>query len=108
MSTRPIPSSGEAIPVVGLGTWRAFDAGAAPAERGPLEAVLGEFAAMGGRLVDSSPMYGAAETVVGDVAAGLGLRPRLFLATKVWTSGKAAGIQQMEQSMARLRAAGST
>ena len=55
-------------------------------------------------MVDTSPMYGAAETVVGDLAAELGVRPKLFLATKVWTTGREAGIQQMEASMKRLRA----
>jgi diketogulonate reductase-like aldo/keto reductase len=102
--TRAIPSTGEAIPALGLGTWRAFDVGAAPADRAPLRAVLAGFAAAGGALVDSSPMYGQAEAVVGDLAAALGLAPRLFLATKVWTSGQAAGARQMEQSLARLRA----
>jgi diketogulonate reductase-like aldo/keto reductase len=102
--TRRIPSSGESLPVIGLGTWQTFDVGAAAAERAPLEEVLGEFVAMGGKLVDSSPMYGNSEQVVGDLSAGLGLRRKLFIATKVWTSGKAAGIKQMEDSMRKLRA----
>src|SRR6266850_29538 len=87
---RPIPSSGEKIPVVGLGTWRTFDVGASAAERAPLEEVLRSFVELGGRVVDSSPMYGAAESVVGDLAAGLAIGDRLFLATKVWTSGRDA------------------
>jgi diketogulonate reductase-like aldo/keto reductase len=66
--------------------------------------VLERFVALGGRVIDSSPMYGAAETVVGDLAADLGVADRLFLATKVWTSGRDAGIAQMEQSVKRLRA----
>ncbi|HEU5170605.1 MAG TPA: aldo/keto reductase [Gemmatimonadales bacterium] len=102
--TRPIPSSGEAIPVIGLGTWQTFDVGRSPADRAPLEEVLGAFVELGGKLVDSSPMYGSAEEVVGDIAARLGLRPKLFIATKVWTSGKASGIAQMEASMRKLRA----
>jgi diketogulonate reductase-like aldo/keto reductase len=102
---RPVPSSGEALPVIGLGTWRVFDAGASAAERAPLRQVLSSFVALGGRVVDSSPMYGAAEAVVGDLAAGLGITERLFLATKVWTRGRAAGVAQMEESRARLRAA---
>jgi diketogulonate reductase-like aldo/keto reductase len=101
---RSIPSSGETLPAVGLGTWRTFDVGGSAAERAPLEDVLRRFVELGGRVVDSSPMYGAAETVLGDLAAGLGLTERLFLATKVWTSGRDAGVAQMEQSLRRLRA----
>lgn len=103
MLARPIPSSGETIPVVGLGTWRTFDVGASPAEREPLREVLGRFVALGGRVIDSSPMYGAAEAVVGELAADLGILEKLFLATKVWTSGRTAGIAQMERSLALLR-----
>ena len=105
MLQRPIPSSGETIPAVGLGTWRTFDVGTAPADRAPLEEVLQRFVALGGRVVDSSPMYGAAESVLGDLGAALGLTDRLFLATKVWTSGREAGTAQMEQSLRRLRTA---
>lgn len=101
---RPIPRSGETLPVIGLGTWQTFDAGAAVAERAPLREVLRELAAQGGSLVDSSPMYGRSEGVVGDLAAELGLHSKLFLATKVWTQGREAGIRQMEQSFQRLRA----
>ena len=74
------------------------------AARAPLENVLREFAALGGKLIDSSPMYGRSEVVAGDLMAKLGLREKLFIATKVWTSGKAAGIAQMEDSMKKLRA----
>jgi aryl-alcohol dehydrogenase-like predicted oxidoreductase len=101
---RPIPATGETIPVVGLGTWRTFDVGAAEAERAPLRDVLRRFVELGGRVVDSSPMYGTAEAVVGDLAAALGVGDRLFLATKVWTSGREAGAAQMAQSLRRLRA----
>lgn len=104
LHTRPIPSSGEALPVIGLGTWQTFDVGADAAARAPLAEVLRLFSAAGGQVIDSSPMYGAAEAVVGDLAAEAGLHARLFLATKVWTSGRAAGIAQMERSLARLRA----
>ena len=100
---RPIPSSGEKISVVGLGTWRTFDVGASAAERDPLEQVLKSFVDLGGRVVDSSPMYGAAESVEGDLAAELPVGDRLFLATKVWTSGREAGVRQMEQSLRQLR-----
>jgi diketogulonate reductase-like aldo/keto reductase len=99
---RPIPSSGEMIPAVGLGTWRTFDVGAAAAERAPLREVLQRFVELGGRVVDSSPMYGTAESVLGDLAADLAVTDRLFLATKVWTSGRDAGVAQMEQSLRRL------
>lgn len=100
---RPIPSSGESLPAIGLGTWQTFDVGGSNADRAPLEEVLEAFAAMGGRLVDSSPMYGRSEEVVGDLTAKRAHGPRLFIATKVWTSGKDAGIRQMEDSMRKLR-----
>jgi len=103
MRTRRIPSSGEPLPVIGLGTWQTFDVDASPASRAPLKEVLRTFAGMGGRVIDSSPMYGAAEEVVGDLAHELGLADKLFLATKVWTSGRQAGIEQMEASMRKLR-----
>ena len=101
--TRPIPSSGEAIPVVGLGTWRTFDVGPAPAERAPLQTVLQRFVELGGRVIDSSPMYGTAESVAGDLAAELAVTDKLFFATKVWTSGREAGVAQIEQSFRRFR-----
>ena len=104
MLRRPIPASGETIPVVGLGTWRVFDVGGSPSERGPLKDVLKSLVELGGRVVDSSPMYGAAESVVGDLAGELAITDKLFLATKVWTSGRDAGVAQMEQSVKRLRA----
>ena len=97
-----IPSSGETVPFVGLGTWQTFDVADAAA-RGPIRNVLRRFVELGGRVVDSSPMYGAAEAAVGDLAAELGVRDTLFVATKVWTSGRAAGIAQMERSLQRLR-----
>jgi diketogulonate reductase-like aldo/keto reductase len=100
---RSIPSSGEEIPVIGLGTYRAFDVGSNAAAREQLKPVLQEFVNAGGKLVDSSPMYGSAETVVGDLSAELNLRKSLFLATKVWTSGERSGIRQMEESFARMR-----
>ncbi|HEV8141850.1 MAG TPA: aldo/keto reductase [Methylomirabilota bacterium] len=101
--TRQIPSSGETIPAVGLGTWQTFDVGASAAEREPRREVLRRFVELGGRVIDSSPMYGTAETVVGDLASELGVLDKLFVATKVWTSGRAAGVAQMEQSLRRLR-----
>jgi diketogulonate reductase-like aldo/keto reductase len=100
---RRIGTSDETLPLIGLGTWQTFDVGPSDAERAPLEEVLAAFVALGGRLVDTSPMYGRAETVVGDLAAKLGLQSKLFLATKVWISGKQAGIDQMRDSMRKLR-----
>jgi diketogulonate reductase-like aldo/keto reductase len=100
---RTIPSSGESLPVVGLGTWQTFDVGTTPAERRPLEEVLALFAKLGGRVVDSSPMYGRAEQVIGEIATKLDLHQSLFLATKVWTTGRQAGIESMEKSLAKLQ-----
>jgi diketogulonate reductase-like aldo/keto reductase len=100
--SRPIPRAGESLPVIGLGTWQTFDA-ADTAARAPLRDVMREFARSGGRVVDSSPMYGRSEGVAGDLAAELGIEKQLFVATKVWTSGRAAGIRQMEESLRRLR-----
>ncbi|MCY7386527.1 MAG: aldo/keto reductase [Burkholderiales bacterium] len=104
MAMRKIPSTGELLPVLGLGTWQTFDVGAEAAVRSPLEGVLREFSALGGTLIDSSPMYGRSEEVAGDLIAKLGLRAKLFVATKVWTAGKAEGIAQMEASMKKLKA----
>lgn len=102
--TRRVAASSEALPVIGLGTWQTFDVGSAAADRAPLEEVLREFAALGGRVLDSSPMYGQSEVVAGDLIAQLGLRQKLFVATKVWTTGRVAGIEQMKDSMRKLRA----
>ncbi len=101
---RKIPKSGEALPAVGLGSSRTFDVGTAAAERSAQREVLKLFVEQGGRVVDSSPMYGEAEDVIGDLAAELGVSAQLFLATKVWTSGREAGIRQMEESFKLLRA----
>ena len=103
MLTRPIPSSGEQLPVIGLGTWQTFDVGASASEREPLEQVLKTFVELGGRVIDSSPMYGASEEVVGDIATKLGVHSKLFVATKVWTSGRRRGVEQMQDSMRKLR-----
>lgn len=99
MHKRKIPSTGEMRGVVGLGTWQTFDVSGGPAERKPLAGVLQALYAAGGSVVDSSPMYGRSEAVAGDVIATLGARDKTFIATKVWTSGRAAGIAQMEQSL---------
>ncbi len=100
---RPIPRTGELLPIIGLGTWQTFDVGESESERAPLREVLHELVRHGASVVDSSPMYGQSEGVVGSLAAELGIHPKLFLATKVWTNGRDAGIRQMEQSFGRLR-----
>jgi diketogulonate reductase-like aldo/keto reductase len=103
MLARVIPSSGEKLPVIGLGTWRAFDVDLTTDNRRQLEEVLSLFVKLGGRVIDSSPMYGRAEEVIGDLTATLGIRDKVFLATKVWTHGKGNGIKSMERSMTLLR-----
>jgi diketogulonate reductase-like aldo/keto reductase len=103
MITRPIPSTGEAMPVVGLGTWPVFDVGDGAGERAPLKSVVAALVAAGGRMIDTSPMYGRAEAVVGDIVAELGVRPKVFLATKVWTSGRERGTAEMQRSAARMK-----
>jgi diketogulonate reductase-like aldo/keto reductase len=101
---RPIPrGTGESLPVIGLGTWQTFDVGKGQPAREPLKAVLRDFVHLHGKVLDSSPMYGNSESVAGDLAVELGLQKQLFLATKVWTSGRDAGIRQMEESFRRLR-----
>ena len=100
---RTIPKSGETLPVIGLGTYDAFDVRNDSTERSLAKEVLKIFAASGGTLVDSSPMYGSAESVVGDLATELNIQPKLFIATKVWTSGRSAGIAQMEASLSKLK-----
>ena len=103
MTTRPIPSTREPLPVIGCGTWLGFDVSPGSAEHRRLPGVLDALFAAGGSLIDSSPMYGRAESVVGALLAASGQREKAFLATKVWTSGREAGIAQMEQSFQRLR-----
>jgi diketogulonate reductase-like aldo/keto reductase len=103
MLTRKIPATDEALPVIGMGTGQTYDVGQSSQERAPLVEVMRVFSQGGGRLVDSSPMYGSSEEVVGDVTAQLNIRPKLFVATKVWTSGQASGVRQMEDSMRKLR-----
>lgn len=101
MITRAIPKTGEPLPVIGLGTWQTFDVG--ERERAPLAAVITKFLAAGGRLIDSSPMYGRAEERTGDLLADTGQRGTPFLATKVWTTGLAQGKAEMTRSLQRLR-----
>ena len=103
IATRPIPSTGEAMPIVGFGTWQTFDIGTSEAERAPRREVLKLLFEAGGRMIDSSPMYGRAEAAVGDLLTGMKAHDKAFLATKVWTSGEKAGIAQMEASFAKLQ-----
>jgi aryl-alcohol dehydrogenase-like predicted oxidoreductase len=98
---RPIPSSGERLPVVGIGTNR-YRTGA-EAEIAPLRETLKAFAAAGGKLIDTAPMYGSSEVVLGQLIAGLGIRKQLFLATKVYASGRESGIEEMNESFKRLQ-----
>jgi len=95
--------TGEPIPIIGLGTWQTFDVGSSARERATLESCVAALASAGGRMIDSSPMYGRAEAVIGDIVASLGIRDRLFIATKLWTSGRRRGIDQMTESMRKLR-----
>jgi diketogulonate reductase-like aldo/keto reductase len=103
MITRPIPSTGEALPVIGLGTSQTFDVGAGAADRQPLREVLRLMLDAGGKIIDTSPMYGRAEAVTGDLVAEAAVRTRVFLATKVWTSGREGGIAQMLRSAELLK-----
>ncbi len=103
IARRAIPSSSEMLPMIGLGTYQVFDVDANAQDLAPLEDVMRAFVAHGASVVDSSPMYGNAETIAGELSARLELRKQLFLATKVWTTGKEAGIAQMEQSFRRMR-----
>jgi aryl-alcohol dehydrogenase-like predicted oxidoreductase len=103
MLTRRIPSTGQRLPVVGCGTWRTFDVGPGAAERAPLAEVLRVLFESGGTMIDTSPMYDPAETVVGDLLAAGRSRERAFIATKVWTTGRLAGLKQMRRSLDLLR-----
>lgn len=104
MATRKIPSSGEALPAVGVGTWQSFDVSGTDEQLAPRREVLDVLFDHGGSVIDSSPMYGRAETVVGRLLEEMRGHEPAFLATKVWTRGKQAGIGQMEDSFRKLRA----
>lgn len=103
MHQRKIPLSAEMLPVVGVGTWRTFDVGAKPEDRAPLAEVLRLLFAAGGSVIDTSPMYGSAEAVVGDLLSAAAARSKAFIATKVWTTGRDRGIAQMRNSMRLLK-----
>ena len=101
--TRAIHSSGELLPAVGLGTWQTFDISGKSDERDSLKEVLKILIAKGGTVIDSSPMYGRSEEVVGDLSTEVGVNDKLFMATKVWTNGKENGIRQMNESFRLMR-----
>jgi len=105
LRTSVIPSSGESIPAVGMGTWQTFDVALNPDAESyrRMRTVLELFYKTGGRVIDSSPMYGRSEAVIGRMSADLEWNRELWLATKVWTRGREAGIEQMERSLAKLR-----
>ncbi|MEE2760507.1 MAG: aldo/keto reductase [Pseudomonadota bacterium] len=103
MLTRSVPSTKEPLPVIGLGTFRTFDTVLKDAPRENLQKVLELFFESGGTLIDSSPMYGKAETVVGELLDSVPFKEKVFLATKVWTRGRRRGTRQMRDSLTRLR-----
>jgi diketogulonate reductase-like aldo/keto reductase len=104
MNTRPIPSTREPLPVIGCGTYLGFDQAPATPGYAALPGVVDALLDAGGKVLDSSPMYGRAEETVGELLAASGRRAEAFLATKVWTRGQSDGIRQMEASMRLLRA----
>jgi len=104
MLTRPIPASGEELPVIGLGTYIVFDVESTPANIDARQAIVKSMIEKGASLIDSSPMYNRAEDVIGDIIKTSRNRDKLFLATKVWTNGKAAGERQMRASSERMNA----
>jgi len=100
---RIIPSSGEQLTCVGVGTWQTFDVGTDSAEREPLKGVLRTLIEKAGSVIDSSPMYGRSEKVIGELSSELALNSKLFIATKVWTTGEQEGIRQMNNSFSLLK-----
>src|SRR5437762_4507449 len=103
MVTRRVSTYIEKLPIIRLGTWSGIDVDLTPANRPQLAEVLSLLVKRSGRVVDSSPMYGRAESVVGELAAQLHLLDSLFMATKVWTKGKESGLAMMQRSMVRMR-----
>src|SRR4051812_5878831 len=99
-ANRLFPQNTVKLPKIGLGTWQTFDVGNDSTARAPLRELL---KLLEGNVIDSSPMYGSSESVAGDLIAELGIRDKLFIATKVWTSGRDEGLRQIETSFKRLR-----
>lgn len=104
MHTREIPSSGEALPIIGLGTYNVFDVDSTPAALAARREILQLFTSKGASLIDSSPMYNRSEQIIGEVLRDTELRKQLFIATKVWTDGKPSGERQMRESAQLMRA----
>jgi diketogulonate reductase-like aldo/keto reductase len=102
MLNRTIPSSGEQLPVIGLGTWQTFDVNSNQ-QYPTFENILRTMHAAGGALIDSSPMYGHSESVIGELTQPMDISEKFFYATKVWTNGRQEGIRQMETSMQRMQ-----
>ncbi|MBX3159024.1 MAG: aldo/keto reductase [Deltaproteobacteria bacterium] len=100
MLRRKVPSSGEQLPAIGIGSWETFDVD----DVAPVQPVLAKFLAGGGRVIDSSPMYGRSEAAIGKMIAAIKPAASPFLATKVWTTGQREGIAQMERSVSRMGA----
>ncbi len=98
-----IPKTSEELPTLGLGTWQSFDVGFDDVKHASLKKVLIALANAGGGIIDSSPMYGSSEAVVGDLVKDLDIRDSVFLATKVWTTGSWEGIDQMNRSFTRMQ-----
>ncbi len=103
MLQRIIPSTGEAIPVIGIGSWKQFDVDDHSPGREDLKEVLAAVHEHRATLIDSSPMYGRSEQVIGDLTNEIGLAEKFFYATKVWTTGKGAGIRQINESMTKMK-----
>lgn len=96
---REIPVTGEQIPIVGIGSWLTFDVKGNKSKEQNMKSVLKEFHKLGGRVIDSSPMYGSSEAVIGNLARELGILNELWVSTKIWTDGKANGNQQLHDSL---------
>lgn len=103
MNTRRVPSSGQTVAVIGMGTADSFNVGDTEQERAPLREVMRRFFAAGASVIDTAPSYGQSETVIGDLLAELGLRDKAFLCTKLGTSGRDAGQAQFQASLRRLK-----
>ncbi|HKR07321.1 MAG TPA: aldo/keto reductase [Bacteroidia bacterium] len=103
MITRNIPSTGEPIPAIGLGTWQKFDVGHSESERKPLREVLKLMTAHSAKMIDTSPMYAKSEQVIGELTSELDIADKFFYATKVWITGRKEGIRQMTASMQKLK-----
>jgi len=103
MLQRAIPTSGETIPIIGIGSWKKFDVSETEAGRVNLKRILVNMQEQGARLIDSSPMYGRSEQVIGELTSETGLAEKFFYATKVWTSGREAGVRQMKDSFQKMK-----